>query len=182
MLENNDSHAAFSSCLEFRAFQSADMPSEIFHVCCKEFAQVDEELLPEMLKSARHIERHFLREMPFILTSFDMSPEDDDAHICRHVWMPYLNRYGHILDHLNETVVCMNNRAVELLFDVHVNDDDDDDERNGEPILPQFPILNFKDYEKTIEANNILIYYIDMDKPILEIGEDYLARNTDSIS
>lgn len=148
-----------STCFEIRAVQSTDAPSELFYIYCKDLDSIPKIVLDEMLKSARHIERHFLNEAAFVIVSFKSSLEDDHAHICRHVWLPHFAECVSILSQTDSRVACLNTRAADLLINTDIT-------RN-------FLSINFENFDAVMDAHNIFLFYVDSDKPIHVTGEDF---------
>ena len=153
---NHDSFAEFVTDTEIRMIKSSDDPDENLYVFCDTFAKHDPDTVLELIKSTRHIHRHFLGDLAFVIVSYVARSEDYHAHICRHVWQPHYDDVDRILSNVKSPIVSMNERAAHIM----INYDHD-----GIEYLNPYDIT-FELFSDLQESHNVILYYMDVSKSI----------------
>ena len=100
--------APFVPELELVRFESSDCASEKFYVL--QDVDGDKSILPEMLKSARHVHRHFLGGLSFVLVA--SSAGVNAAHIARSVYKPHFSDWTEVVSNISFNLIVFNDLAL----------------------------------------------------------------------
>lgn len=151
----------FCCLMDLKIIESVDVSNEWFCLISSDFSKIKgfQTLYKEFYKTAKHLNRHFLRDLPFVLVSY-AEETDNAAFMCRSAWRPSSKDALDIISTPKNDLILMNNLAVQIIMTPEELNEDG-------RISASTPYnIDFSDFEVVQDVYNLTLFFINTEKEI----------------